>query len=36
MNYTLSYNFDEQLNCGVIRFNDKFVLMDFTHLKRRF
>lgn len=28
MNYNLSYNFDSQLNCGVIRFNDKSVLID--------
>jgi hypothetical protein len=32
MNYILSYDFDSQLNCGVIRFNDKYVLMDFTDL----
>jgi len=32
MNYTLSYNFDSQLNCGVINFNDKYVLMDFEDL----
>ncbi len=32
MNYTLSYNFDAQLNCGVICFNDKSVLIDFTDL----
>lgn len=32
MNYNLSYDFDAQLNCGVIRFNDKQVLMDFTDL----
>lgn len=32
MNYDLSYNFDSQLNCGVIRFNDKIVLMDFPDL----
>ena len=32
MNYKLSYDFDAQLKCGVIRFNDKQVLMDFTDL----
>jgi hypothetical protein len=32
MNYTLSYNFNSQLNCGVINFNDKQVLMDFSDL----
>lgn len=32
MNYTLSYDFDAQLNCGIIRFNDKLVLMDFKDL----
>lgn len=32
MNYTLAYDFDSQLNCGIIRFNDKHVLMDFTDL----
>jgi hypothetical protein len=32
MNYDLSYNFDSQLNCGIIRFNDKFVLMDLPDL----
>lgn len=32
MNYQLSYDFDPQLNCGVIRFNDKHVLMDFPDL----
>jgi HNH endonuclease len=32
MNYKLSYDFDAQLNCGVIHFNDKQVLMDFTDL----
>ena len=26
MNYTLSYNHDPQLNCGIINFNDKYVL----------
>lgn len=28
MNYKLSYDFDAQLNCGIIRFNNNFVLMD--------
>lgn len=32
MNYTLSYDFDSVLNCGIIRFNDKRVLMDFEDL----
>jgi hypothetical protein len=32
MNYTLSYNFDSQLNCGIIHFNENFVLMDFEDL----
>jgi hypothetical protein len=32
MNYILSYDFDTQLNCGIIRFNDKSVLMDFKDL----
>jgi hypothetical protein len=32
MNYILSFNFDSQLNCGVINFNDKFVLIDFEDL----
>ena len=32
MNYTLSYNFDSQLNCGVIHFNENYVLMDFEDL----
>lgn len=32
MNYTLSYNFDAQLNCGVIHFDDNLVLMDFKDM----
>lgn len=32
MNYNLSYDFDAQLNCGVICFNDRSVLMDFKDL----
>ena len=32
MNYNLSYNYDSQFNCGIIRFNDKYVLMDFDDL----
>jgi len=32
MNYKLSYNFDAQLNCGIICFNDQSVLMDFKDL----
>jgi hypothetical protein len=32
MNYNLSYDFDSKLNCGVIRFNDKYILLDFTDL----
>jgi hypothetical protein len=32
MNYTLSYDFDSQFNCGIIRFNDKSVLIDFKDL----
>ena len=32
MNYKLSYNFEPHLNCGIIRFNDKYVLMDFSDL----
>jgi hypothetical protein len=32
MNYKLSYNFEPHLNCGIIRFNDKQVLMDFSDL----
>ena len=32
MNYNLSYDFDSKLNCGIIRFNDKYILIDFTDL----
>jgi hypothetical protein len=32
MNYTLSYNYEAQLNCGIIHFNDNYVLMDFEDL----
>jgi hypothetical protein len=32
MNYTVIYNFDPVLNCGVINFNDKTVTMDFKDL----
>ena len=32
MNYTVIYNFDPVLNCGVINFNDKTVMMDFKDL----
>lgn len=32
MNYALSYDFDAQLNCGIIRFNHNYVLIDFTDL----
>ena len=32
MNYKLSYNFEPHLNCGIIRFNDKYVVMDFSDL----
>jgi hypothetical protein len=32
MNYKLSYDFEPYLNCGIIRFNDKYVLMDFSDL----
>jgi hypothetical protein len=32
MNYTLSYDFDALLNCGIIRFNNKSVLIDFKDL----
>ena len=32
MNYTLSYNYEPQLNCGVIHFNENHVLMDFEDL----
>lgn len=32
MNYSLKYDFDPINNCGVIHFNDKKVLLDFTDL----
>lgn len=32
MNYKLSYDFDKELNCGIIRFNHEYVLMDFSDL----
>jgi hypothetical protein len=32
MNYKLSYDFNPQLNCGIINFNDKQVLIDFSDL----
>lgn len=32
MNYKLEYNFDPLNNCGLIRFNDKKVIMDFEDL----
>jgi hypothetical protein len=32
MNYELSYNFNPQLNCGIIFFHDKKVLIDFADL----
>ena len=32
MNYKLSYDFEPHLSCGIIRFNDKYVLMDFSDL----
>ena len=32
MNYTLSYDFEPKLNCGIIRFDNKHVLMDFIDL----
>jgi len=32
MNYTLSYNYNPQLNCGIINFNSNHVLMDFEDL----
>jgi hypothetical protein len=32
MNYKLSYDFEPHLNCGIIRFNDKYVVMDFSDL----
>ena len=32
MNYKLSYDFDKKVNCGIIRFNDNYVLIDFSDL----
>ena len=32
MNYKLSYDFDKELNCGIISFNNNRVLMDFSDL----
>jgi hypothetical protein len=32
MNYTLSYDYNPQFNCGVIRFNEHSVLIDFKDL----
>lgn len=32
MNYNLKYDFDSENNCGVICFNDKKVIMDFSDL----
>ena len=32
MNYKLSYDFDKTVNCGIIRFDDKYVLIDFSDL----
>lgn len=32
MNYTRLYNFDSQLNCGVIQFNNNSVLMDINDM----
>ena len=32
MNYTLSYNFNSQLNCGIICFNEQSVLIDFKDI----
>jgi hypothetical protein len=32
MNYKLSYDFNLQLNCGIINFNDKHILIDFSDL----
>ena len=32
MNYTLSYDYAPDLNCGIIRFNDKHILIDFPDL----
>jgi hypothetical protein len=32
MNYNLSYDYEKQLNYGIIKFNDKHVFMDFSDL----
>ena len=32
MNYTLSYDYVPEVNCGIIRFNDKHILIDFPDL----
>ena len=32
MNYKLSYDFESQLNCGIINFNDRYILIDFKDL----
>jgi hypothetical protein len=32
MNYILKYDFDSQQNCGIIHFNNNFVLIDFADL----
>ena len=32
MNYKLSYNFDAQLNCGIINFDNQHILIDFEDL----
>jgi len=32
MNYKLSYDFNSQFNCGIINFNDKYILIDFKDL----
>ena len=32
MNYKLSYDYDPALNCGIIRFDDNHILIDFPDL----
>jgi len=32
MNYILKYDYDSQNNCGIINFDDKFILLDFFDL----
>jgi len=32
MNYTLAYNYDSNIQCGKIHFNDKYILVDFDDL----